>query len=217
MITYIDLKIGNIGSLLRAFDHLGAPLRPAHGPAALDGASAIILPGVGAYGDGMASLRDQGLIEPLRAAATSGTPFFGICLGMQLMAESSEEHGLNEGLGLIRGRLRRLEATQPGFRVPNIGWCDVTPRRSGMLFPNGKGGSFYHVHSFALDGADPDAVAATIEFNGEPVPVAIECGTLFGVQFHPEKSQDDGLDLLANFLAHLLRLGRLPVTMSPMS
>lgn len=209
MIAVIDMGISNIGSVLRALERVGAPLAEKATAANLVDVSAVLLPGVGAFGDGMASLAQQGLIEPLRRIAAAGTPIFGICLGMQLLAETSEEHGQHAGLGLISGHVIRLEATQPGERVPNIGWSDVTPTRPGTLFPTSTGGNFYHVHSFRLAPTDPSVVAATIEFSGTQIPVAIEQGNLFGIQFHTEKSQDDGLDLLAAFLAHLRRLGRI--------
>jgi glutamine amidotransferase len=209
MIAIIDMGISNIGSLMRALERVGAPLAERATATNLIGATAVLLPGVGAFGDGMASLAQQGLTAPLRQAAAMGTPIFGICLGMQLLAESSEEHGNHAGLGLIRGRVVRLQTTQPGDRVPNIGWSDVTPTRKSTLFSNGAGGSFYHVHSFRLAPTDPSVVAATISFSGESIPVAVEQGNLFGVQFHTEKSQDGGLDLLAAFLAHLRRLGRI--------
>src|SRR5262245_41478655 len=165
-------------------------------------ARAILLPGVGAFGDAMASLRSQGLVEPIRRAAARGVPVFGICLGMQLLAEESEEFGRQEGLGLLHGRVRRLQADREGFRVPNIGWCDVAPKRAGRLFPRG-GGSFYHVHSFHFEPRDPLVVAASIAFSGRDVAVAVEHGNLYGVQFHPEKSQDDGLGVLASFFEGL--------------
>jgi imidazole glycerol-phosphate synthase subunit HisH len=209
MIAVIDMGISNIGSVMRALERIGAPLAETATAANLTDARAVLLPGVGAFGDGMASLAQQGLVEPLRWIAAAGTPIFGICLGMQLLAETSEEHGHHAGLGLVRGRVVRLEATRPGERVPNIGWSDVTPTRPSTLFPTGAGGTFYHVHSFRLAPTDPSVVAATIDFSGAQIPVAIEQGNLFGVQFHTEKSQDDGLDLLAAFLAHLRRLGRI--------
>jgi imidazole glycerol-phosphate synthase subunit HisH len=209
MIAVIDMGISNIGSVMRALERVGAPLAEKATAANLVDATAVLLPGVGAFGDGMASLRQQGLVEPLRRIAAAGTPIFGICLGMQLLAETSEEHGNHVGLGLISGRVVRLEATLPGERVPNIGWNDVTPTRPSTLFPTGTGGTFYHVHSFRLAPTDSSVVAATIEFSGTRIPVAIEQDNLFGVQFHAEKSQDDGLDLLAAFLAHLRRLGRI--------
>ncbi len=210
MIAVIDMGVSNLASVFRALERVGAPIAEAARPSDLPAAAAILLPGVGAFGDGMASLRDQGFVEPLRGAAAAGTPIFGICLGMQILAETSEEHGRHEGLGLVRGHVTRLAPTQPQFRVPNIGWCDVTPAKDGVLFPSSaSAGSFYHVHSYRLEPADPACVAATIDYSGMPVPVAIEQGNLFGVQFHTEKSQDAGLDLLARFLDHLRHLGRI--------
>jgi glutamine amidotransferase len=209
MIAVIDMGISNIGSVMRALERIGAPPAEKANSTNLDDAAAVLLPGVGAFGDGMASLAQQGLIDPLRRIAKAGTPILGICLGMQLLAETSEEHGRHAGLRLVGGRVVRLEATRPQERVPNIGWSDVTPTRPSPLFPTGEGGTFYHVHSFRLAPTDPAVVAATIEFSGVRIPVAIEHGNLFGVQFHAEKSQDDGLDLLAAFLAHLRRLGRI--------
>jgi glutamine amidotransferase len=198
----VDMGISNLGSVRQALRRVEAPPMTHATPAAVDGARAILLPGVGAFGDGMASLRSQGLVEPIRRAAARGVPVFGICLGMQLLAEESEEFGRHEGLGLLPGRVRRLQADREGFRVPNIGWCDVAPKRAGRLFPRG-GGSFYHVHSFHLEPRDPSVVAATIEFSGRSVAVAVERGNLHGVQFHPEKSQDDGLGVLAAFFEGL--------------
>jgi glutamine amidotransferase len=210
VIAVIDMGVSNLASVFRALERVGAPIAEAARPTDLDNAAAILLPGVGAFGDGMASLRDKGFVEPLRRAAAIGTPIFGICLGMQLLAETSEEHGRHEGLGLIRGRVTRLTPTQPQFRVPNIGWCDVTSAKAGVLFPKGiAGGGFYHVHSYRLEPADWGCVAATIDYSGAAIPVAIEQGNLFGVQFHTEKSQDAGLDLLARFLDHLRSIGRI--------
>jgi glutamine amidotransferase len=207
MIAVVDMGISNIGSVMRALERVGAPRTEKATAENLGDATAVLLPGVGAFGDGMASLVRQGLTAKLRQVAAMGTPIFGICLGMQLLADSSEEHGHHAGLGLIGGRVIPLQATQPGDRVPNIGWSDVTPTRKSTLFPSGAGGSFYHVHSFRLAPTDPSMVAATISFSGDDIPVAVEQGNLFGVQFHAEKSQDDGLDLLAAFLSHLRRLG----------
>lgn len=208
MIAIVDMGIGNLGSVYRALERIGAPTAVKAGAAEVERADAILLPGVGAFGDGMASLAAQGLIEPLRRAAGAGTPLFGICLGMQLLAEESEEHGKHRGLGLVRGRVVRLAASDPAFRVPNIGWCNVVSTRPSTLFPAGAGAAFYHVHSYRMEPGDPAIVTATIDFSGVPTVVAIEQDNLFGVQFHTEKSQDAGLDLLAAFLAYLRRSGR---------
>jgi glutamine amidotransferase len=209
MIALVDLHIGNIGSVRRALARTGYPETEIAAPDSMARASAVLIPGVGAFGDGMASLRDQGLVEPIRRAAAQGIPIFGICLGMQLLASESEEHGTHEGLGLIEGRVRRLTPSQPAFRVPNIGWYDVSVTRPGVLFDSSAGGSFYHVHSFCLVPEAGECIAATINYSGCDVAVAVEQGNLFGVQFHPEKSQDDGLELLSRFYRHLRTTGRL--------
>ena len=200
MITVVDLKISNLASVLHALRLVGGGEYRLATPEGIASAAAVILPGVGAFADGMASLREQGLVEPIRRAAAAGTPIFGICLGMQLLASRSREFGDHEGLDLLPGRVVQLVADRPGYRVPNIGWCDVSPARNGVLFPQAAGGCFYHVHSFHLIPDDSAAIAATTDFSGRDIAVAVEAGNLFGVQFHAEKSQDDGLAVLSRFL-----------------
>ena len=203
MIALVDSGICNLGSVLNALARVGAQVEPATRPETLRSAEAVILPGVGAFADGMKSLRELGFVEPLREAAKAGKPLLGICLGMQLLVEESEEHGRHEGLGLLPGRVRRMTADRPGFRVPNIGWCDVSADRPGALYPQaGAAGSFYFVHSYCVE-TEAANVAATIEFSGRRLAAALERGNLSGVQFHPEKSQDAGLDLLARWVARL--------------
>ena len=203
MIALVDLQISNLASVVHALRLVGAGDHQVATPDNVAGADAILLPGVGAFGDGMASLESQALTAPIRAAAGRGIPVFGICLGMQLLASRSTEYGEHQGLGLVAGRVERLEATEPGYRVPNIGWCDVRPARTSPLFPDDAGGCFYHVHSYHFIPADDAASAATAEFGGRQITVAIAVGNVFGVQFHTEKSQDDGLRVLSNFLAHV--------------
>lgn len=201
MLGVIDLGISNIGSVLRAFDRLGSSLTPLRDAHAVVNAKAIVLPGVGAFGEGMAALYAQGLVEPLREAARAGKPVLGICLGMQLLADHGEEFGSHEGLGLIPGKVVRLKAG-PGERIPNIGWCDITPHDGSRLFRAiHSGTSFYFVHSYHLQCADPGHVAATIAFGSTPVTAAVEHGNIFGLQCHPEKSQDAGLSVLDAFLS----------------
>lgn len=203
MIALVDLRISNIGSVRHALARTGGAATEVATADTISRASAVIIPGVGSFGDGMASLRQQGLIEPIRFAARNGVPVFGICLGMQLLASESEEHGRHEGLGLIEGRVIRLAPSHPGFRVPNIGWCDVRVTRPSRLFESAAGACFYHVHSFHLVPKDQNTIAATIDYGGQQVAVAVERGNIVGVQFHPEKSQDDGLDLLARVFHRL--------------
>lgn len=207
MVAILDIEISNLASVLQALQRVGLSGTPTKSAADVDAAKAVILPGVGAFGDGMGRLRDKGLVEPLQRAAKQGKPLFGICLGMQLLAERSDEHGSNEGLGLIAGEVRRLPQS-PSYRVPNIGWCDVTPRRPGVLFPKGPedARAFYFVHSYHFQAKDPGVVAATIG-GVRAITAAVETGNLFGAQFHPEKSQDAGLDMLFAFLTHLRKTG----------
>lgn len=207
-IAVVDLGISNIGSVLHALARVGAPPHELATPGNVATAAAVLLPGVGAFGDGMESLKRAGLVEPIRRAARAGTPIFGICLGMQLLADRSEEFGSHEGLGLVAGLVRRLEPRSRDFRVPNIGWFDVKPLRESALYPSAEGGCCYHVHSYHFVPEDRSAIAATIDYDGRPVVVAIESGTLFGVQFHPEKSQDDGLTVLSDFFRALRGQGR---------
>lgn len=201
MIAIIDLGISNIGSVCDAFGRLGADIVTTVDPATVAHADGIVLPGVGAFGDGMASLRGKGLDVSIRAAARTGTPLLGFCLGMQLLADASEEFGVHEGLGLVPGRVVRLEPAVPGERVPNIGWCDIAPAAGATLFAETAAGtSCYFVHSFHLQCAEPADVAATIRYGGRDVAVAVERGNVFGAQFHPEKSQDAGLAFLDRFV-----------------
>lgn len=199
MIVLVDLGISNIGSVRQALARVGCPTPGKATASTIARASAVIIPGVGSFAEGMKSLRAQGLIDSIRRAARSGVPTFGICLGMQLLASESEEHGLHEGLGLIEGRVVRLRPTEPGYHVPNIGWCDVRAVRGGRLFNPNSQGCFYHVHSYHLVPTHQSDVCATINYSGHQVVVAVERSNIIAVQFHPEKSQDDGLDLLAKF------------------
>jgi glutamine amidotransferase len=168
----------------------------------------VVIPGVGAFGDGVESLSQNELIEPIHRHVQAGRPLIGICVGMQMLAEAGEEYGLHKGLGLIRGSVRRLEPSDPSYRVPNMGWSDVSVARRGILFsdtPDHQ--AFYFAHSFYLDCTEESDVEAHIEYGGQKIPVAVERGNVFGVQFHPEKSQDAGLDVLASFISHLKQMG----------
>ena len=201
MLAVIDMGMGNLQSVVNAFHRMGAQVTVTTESHDIESASAVVLPGVGAFGDGMVSLQRKGLIEPLRRHVEEKKPLFGICLGMQLLAEEGEEHGVHRGLGFIRGRVVRLKPSDERYRVPNMGWCDVhIARRPTLLFsdlPDGE--SFYFAHSYHFQCSDPSDVTATIEYSGRPVTAAIEHGHLFGIQFHPEKSQDAGLQLLQSF------------------
>lgn len=182
-----------------ALDRVGAAWSLGETPAQLADAQALLLPGVGAFGDGMQSLQARDLVSPIQAHAARGKPILGICLGMQLLAEASEEFGFHPGLGLIKGRVRRLPEL-PGFRVPNIGWCDMRIRPgSSLLDAAGPDRAFYFVHSFYLDCSEKTDIVGWLEVGAERIVVAVERGLIFGAQFHPEKSQDAGLAVLAGF------------------
>ncbi|MCK5247734.1 imidazole glycerol phosphate synthase subunit HisH, partial [Candidatus Bipolaricaulota bacterium] len=160
----------------------------------------IVLPGVGAFGRAMDNLRQSGLIEPLRHAINEGRPFLGICLGLQLLFDTSVEHGKHRGLGLVAGCVRQLPDT---VRVPHVGWNTVGQSRKSRLFTGIRDQThFYFVQSYYVEPANPSVVAGTTDY-GASFAAAIEQDNLFAVQFHPEKSQQAGLELLANF-------GRIP-------
>lgn len=201
----VDMQVSNLRSVINAFTRIGANVRVSGEVADVAAAKALVLPGVGAFEAAMASLRQQGLVEVLKErAGKAGVPLIGICLGMQLLADVSEEHGEHEGLGLIQGRVTRLKATDPAYRVPNIGWCDTIADKDSVLFPEGEDTrSFYYVHSYHMNCDDASDAAAHIEFSGQNVTTAVERANIFGAQFHPEKSQDAGLDMLARFVAHV--------------
>ena len=205
MLAIIDMKVGNLRSVLEGFARVGAAVQVVERPDDIDGADATVIPGVGAFGDGIASLERQSLVPVIRRAVVERQkPILGICLGMQLLADESEEHGTHRGLGLLPGRVVRLQPTDKDHRIPNMGWCDVTPTRSSsVLFGrNPPVKTFYFAHSYYLRCADAEDMAATIDYGGA-ITAAIERGHVFGVQFHPEKSQEAGLDLLEGFVRHV--------------
>jgi imidazole glycerol-phosphate synthase subunit HisH len=207
MITLIDSGICNLTSVTTALDRVGAAWTLGETPEHIARASALLLPGVGAFADGMESLRKRSLVEPIKAHAAQGRPILGICLGMQLLAEGSEEFGDHAGLGLIQGHVRRLPAA-PGFRVPNIGWCDVQVRPgTRLLGSEAEGRSYYFVHSYFFDCADKNDIAGWLTVGLERISIALERGHIFGAQFHPEKSQDAGLGVLARFAAMVAQPG----------
>lgn len=203
MIAVVDYGRGNLYSIAQALSHLGEPHEITADPARVAAADRILLPGVGAFGDAMAALTQRGLVEPLRRAAGNGVPLLGICLGMQMLVDESEEFGRHQGLGLIAGAVRRLpEGEGPdAHRLPNVGWRTLEPRADDGLLAGLPGKAMvYFVHSYAPRLADPAHVAATILFNGEHVPVIIRRGSILGFQFHPEKSGEIGLELIRRFL-----------------
>lgn len=198
-IAVVDYGAGNLVSIEQALTRVGARVTIAREPRDLDGAAALIVPGVGAAAPAMARLEDARLVDPIRAWIAAERPFLGICLGLQLLFEVSDEDGAST-LGVLRGRTVRLEAAQT---LPHIGWNQVEQRRDHPLFDGiADGADLYFVHSYAglpAGGLGDDVVLATTD-HGRPFVSAIARGPLLGVQFHPERSGDDGLRLLANFV-----------------
>jgi len=199
-VAVVDYGMGNRRSVEKALEHVGARAQITRDAAALEQADALVVPGVGAFPHGMRNLIELGLDERIRAAAVAGTPVLGICLGMQILFERSHEHELTDGLGLLAGEVTPLEAGK--LRIPHIGWNDVRLERPSPLtsgLPD-EGCAFYHVHSFAARPEDPADVLASTEY-GERFATIVGHGNVFGVQFHPEKSSRDGLEVLSNFVA----------------
>ncbi len=200
-IAIVDYEMGNRRSVEKALVHVGADAQITREEAALRGADALVLPGVGAFPTGMANLRRFRLDALLHERVAAGTPLLGICLGMQLLFDSSSELGeLTPGLGMIAGEVRALDAH--GLRVPHIGWNEVRFERPSPLtaeLPAG-GAPFYHVHSFAAYPTRAQAVIGSAEY-GERFATIVAQGNVMGTQFHPEKSSRDGLILLAAFVA----------------
>lgn len=202
MLALVDYgMVGNLHSARHALEMVGADVRVASRPEDLREADRIVLPGVGAFGECVANLRRSALVEALREEVIDrGKPFLGICIGLQLLAHSSEEGGPHEGLGWVAGQVRRLSADS-GVKVPHVGWNEIAPQReSAMLRGLRRSANFYFVHSYHFVPEEPGVLAATCDY-GQTVTAAIERDNLFATQFHPEKSQQNGLRLLENFLA----------------
>ena len=200
MIEIIDYGMGNLRSVQKALERAGADARFCTDPANLSNASAVVLPGVGAFADAAAEMRRTGFDDAVRSFVDSGRPFFGICLGLQLLFDESDEGGRHEGLGIIPGRVVRFES-QPGLKIPHMGWNTVSHRESHPLLnavPDGE--HFYFVHSHFVRPANDSDVALTVEHGGE-VCAAVARDNVFATQFHPEKSQDAGRRLLEAFVA----------------
>lgn len=199
MIAIIDYGAGNLSSVKKALDYLGAESEITDDKEKIFSATHIILPGVGSFGDAMMSMQKKGLTEAVKEAAVSGKPFLGICLGLQLLFESSDESPDVKGLGILNGKIVTIPK-ENGLKVPHIGWNSISLRQKGGIFKDLRDESyFYFVHSYYLKGADNDAVAATTQY-GVEIECAVQKGNLCATQFHPEKSGEAGLKLLKNFI-----------------
>lgn len=199
MIAIIDYDAGNIKSVEKALRYLGEEVRITRDREEILASDGVILPGVGAFGDAMEKLHTYGLVEVIREVVRRQIPFLGICLGLQLMFESSEEAPGVEGLHLLDGTIHKIPAA-PGLKIPHIGWNDLAFPNKGRLFQGIEEHSYvYFVHSFYLEAADPAIVTATTEY-GTLIHASVEKDNIFACQFHPEKSSRIGLKILQNFV-----------------
>jgi glutamine amidotransferase len=198
MIALVDFGAGNLRSVEKTLGAVGAAVQVTDDPEVVLAADKVVLPGVGAFADGRRALEERGVLPALREVAERGTPLLGICLGMQLLFERGEEHGHCEGLGLLPGAVRRFP--DGPLKVPHTGWNRVRATRSSPLLSGLPEGAYaYFNHSYYCDaGSDDDVLACTAY--GLTYPSVVERGKLFGVQFHPEKSQRVGLTIMRNFL-----------------
>lgn len=200
MIAVIDYGMGNLRSVSKALEYLGASVRVTGEAAVIRQAEKIVLPGVGAFPAAMRELTARRLVDPVKEAIASGKPYLGICLGLQLLFESGEEDGGAQGLGILPGTVKRLPAGPP-LKIPHMGWNQVTRTRKVCPLLQGvaDGSFFYFVHSYYAQPLDPSVTALETEY-GVPFVSMIWRDRLFATQFHPEKSQAVGLQLLENFL-----------------
>ena len=199
MIAIIDYDAGNIKSVEKALISLGEEVLVTSNPNEILTADGVILPGVGAFGEAMEKLHSYGLVEVIKEVAASGKPFLGICLGLQLLFESSEESPGVEGLGILEGKIIRIPEGD-GLKIPHIGWNSLIYPNKGRLFNGLEENSYvYFVHSYYLSAKEPSIVTAVTQY-GVDIQASVEKGNVFACQFHPEKSSDVGLKILKNFV-----------------
>jgi imidazole glycerol-phosphate synthase subunit HisH len=202
MIAVIDYGAGNLQSVVKAIRHIGCDVSVVTRAEELESASAAILPGVGAFGDSMACLQKSGLINPILSFIDSGKPFLGICLGLQLLFEESEESPGVKGLGVFRGRICRIPDAL-GLKIPHIGWNSLEIQKEGGLFEGLAPNPYvYFVHSYFLRAADRDVVTSTTTY-GTLIDASVERANVSATQFHPEKSGAAGLLMLRNFVSRI--------------
>lgn len=198
MIAIIDYGMGNLRSVQKAFEAVGHQAVVTRDAQVIADGSHVVLPGVGAFGDCMTNLEQYELIEPIRTAIQSGKPFLGICLGLQLLFTESEEFGTHKGLGIIPGRVRKF-VLDPAVKVPHMGWNQIEIVRTAPPFKGIKTGSHcYFVHSYYVEPADSSIVAAITSY-GQPFVSAVWKDNVVACQFHPEKSQGVGLQIIKSF------------------
>ena len=208
-VTIVNYGMGNLFSVRRAFEFCGGNVSFAETPEEVERADRIVLPGVGAFGDGMEALQQRNLVKALRDYALVGRPILGICLGMQLLFDVGEEFGVREGLGLVRGRVVRLpvyDTSGSVLRVPHVGWCPLEPSKNdrtwgaSVLAEVSVNSSVFFVHSYMARPERGDVCIAESAYGGHSFPAVVKDGLIEGCQFHPEKSGKVGLKIIANFL-----------------
>ena len=204
MITIIDYEMGNLRSVEKAFEKLGHAARVSSNPADLENTDKIVLPGVGAFRDCINNLRAGGFVEPLLKHVESGKPLLGICVGMQMLFDESEEFGRHQGLGLVPGKVVRfpagMEEAGERLKVPHMGWNTIQIKQDAPIFKGTAEGSYvYFVHSYYCSADNQDDVAASCRYGEVEFCAAIWRDNIMSTQFHPEKSQDIGLNIFKNF------------------
>ncbi|MEG4113053.1 MULTISPECIES: imidazole glycerol phosphate synthase subunit HisH [unclassified Microcoleus] len=201
VIAVVDYDMGNLHSVCKGLENVGAVPKITDSPAIIEQADAVVLPGVGSFDPAMQNLRSRNLIEPIKSAIASGKPFLGICLGMQILLESSEE-GVEPGLGVIAGKVRRFRS-EPGLTIPHMGWNQLHfTQQNCPLWQNLPSNPWvYFVHSYYVDPADWEVRSAMVSHGSQNVTAAIAKDNLMAVQFHPEKSSSTGLQMLSNFVS----------------
>lgn len=199
MIAIVDYDAGNLKSVEKALQFLGREVIVTRDPKTIEQAEKVILPGVGSFGNAMNNLEHYNLADTLKKVAVNGTPFLGICLGLQLLFESSEESEGAEGLAILKGRIKKIPPA-PGIKIPHMGWNSLKVNPEAKLFKGLPQNPYvYFVHSFYLEAAVRDEVAATTLYGTTSIDASVEFKNIFACQFHPEKSGDIGLGILRNF------------------
>jgi glutamine amidotransferase len=203
VIAVVDYDMGNLHSACKGLENAGAITKVTDSPADIEQADAVVLPGVGAFDPAVQHLRSRGLEGPIKQAIASGKPFLGICLGLQILFEGSEE-GTEPGLGIVAGMVRRFR-WEPGITIPHMGWnqLELTQPSCPLWQHLSSNSHVYFVHSYYVDPVDPSVRAATVTHGSQTVTAAIARDNLVAVQFHPEKSSTAGLQILSNFVAQV--------------
>jgi len=200
MIAIIDYDAGNIKSVEKAFNYIGQETKVTRDPSEIYSADHVVLPGVGAFGDAMDKLNRYGLVEVIKTVTSKEVPFIGICLGQQLLFDSSEESKGVAGLGILRGQIKKIPNNDGLLKIPQIGWNNLKYPSKGRLFEGISEGEYvYFVHSYYLQADEREIVKATTEY-GTLIDASVEKGNIFACQFHPEKSSEVGMQILKNFV-----------------